>query len=62
MNTEAVLSELELATWEFAEAEAHERMAKALRIKAGKRFAAAHLELKSAHEAVLKSRPKKEPS
>ena len=61
MNTPAALSELELATWELAEAEAHERMAKALRIKAGKRFAAVHLELKAALEVALKIRPKKEP-
>lgn len=61
MNVPAAISELELATWELAEAEAHERMAKALRIKAGKRFATVHLELKTAHEVALKNRSKKEP-
>lgn len=52
MNTDAALRELELAAWEQAEAESHERAAKSLRIKAAKRVAAVHSEMKSAMQAA----------
>ena len=48
MNAAAALRELELAAWEAAEAETHERAAKALRLKSARRTAAVHAHLKYA--------------
>lgn len=53
MNALRIMRELELAAFELAEAESHERAARALRIKATKRTSAVHAELKTAVEAVM---------
>jgi hypothetical protein len=48
MNALNLQRELELAAWEMAESERHEKTAKALRLSASKRIAASHLELEIA--------------
>jgi hypothetical protein len=48
MNAQAAIKELELAAWEAAEAESHERAARALRLKSARRVAAVHAHLKDA--------------
>jgi hypothetical protein len=52
MNTPAAIREMDLAAWEYAEADTHERAARALRLKATKRISAVHLELKTALAAA----------
>lgn len=48
MTAKVAIQELELAAWELAEAESHERAAKALRLKSARRTAAVHAHLKEA--------------
>lgn len=59
MDSKHVMRELELAAWEMAEAESHERAAHALRIKAMKRTSAVHAELKAATTTAIERRKNK---
>lgn len=61
MNAEEVLRELELAAWESAEAESHERAAKALRLKSTKRISSVHQQIKEAQVAFILSKTKHTP-
>ncbi len=53
MNALRIMRELELAAFELAEAESHERAAKALRVKATKRTSAVHAEIAAAVKAAV---------
>jgi hypothetical protein len=48
MNAENTIREMELAAYEMAEAETHERQAQKLRLNASKRIASVHLEMQIA--------------
>jgi hypothetical protein len=58
MNVKTILNELEIATWELAEAESREKAAVILRRKSAARLASVHLELKTALEQAQNNKQK----
>lgn len=56
MNAHTITTELELAAYELAEAEQHERTAQRLRNKAAKRIAALHANITTEIKAIEKRR------
>jgi hypothetical protein len=58
MNVKTILNELEIATWELAEAESREKAAVILRRKSAARLASIHLELKTALEQAQNNKQK----
>lgn len=58
MNVKTILNELEIATWELAEAESREKAAVILRRKSAARLASVDLELKTALEQAQNNKQK----
>ena len=58
MNVNTILNELEMASWELAEAESREKAAVILRRKSAARLASIHLELKTALEQAQNKKQK----
>jgi hypothetical protein len=58
MDVNTILNELEIATWELAEAESREKAAAILRRKSAARLASIHLELKAALEQAQNKKQK----
>lgn len=56
MDSNQIIRELDLAAYEMAAAEAHERAAKTLRLSAIRRTAAIQAEIKATAEAVKRAR------
>ena len=56
MNPNEIQKQLELAAYEMAEAEGHERAAKALRVKAAKRIASTHAEIADAIQQAYETK------
>lgn len=60
MNAEEIGKELDMAAWEMAEAEGHERMAHKLRMQSVKRHAFISAEIKAAIAKAMQAKAAKE--